>query len=60
VATFMFYKGNLLQVVRYGQPGGRGRFIASKWVDGKPNRRVEVYSGSDHYTIRGTATRKGN
>jgi len=58
VATYSFYKGHSLQTVRYGAPGGRLRYIAQKWVADKSKRRVEVFSDSEHFTIRGNATGK--
>jgi len=58
MATYLFFKGKSLQVTRYGPSGGRLRYIASRWVQGKPKRRVIIRTDSETITIRGSATRK--
>ncbi len=58
MATYLFYKGRSLHVARMDRPTGRLRAYAETWVCGKPKRRVVIWVGSEHFTIRGTATGK--
>ena len=58
MATYSFYKGRVLQTVRYGALGGRLRYIAQKWVVGKPKRRVVIQTARETTVLRGTAAGK--
>ncbi len=58
MATYLFYKGRALQAARMDRYTGKFRAYAEQWVCGKPNRRVIIWVGSEHYTICGSATGK--
>jgi len=60
MATLMFFEGRQLRACPISGRTAKRIAFAHEWVEGKPKRRVEVYLIGEHYTIRGTATGKGN